>query len=117
MYDFSVDCSAIDKSNILNSFKYLMIKNRILVYKMFEIIKKIFVVLSSTVNASNHTKCCISLSNQKCKIKPTLINLHPNEYSQEFHCYPFAVKLDVLEVVILLMIYLVKYVFHTKQQI
>ena len=27
-------------------------------------------------------------------IEPTLINLHPNEYSQEFHCYPFAVKLD-----------------------
>ena len=26
--------------------------------------------------------------------KPTLINLHPNEYSQEFHYYPFAVKLD-----------------------
>ena len=23
-----------------------------------------------------------------------LINLHPNEYSQELHCYPFAVKLD-----------------------
>ena len=27
-------------------------------------------------------------------IEPTLINLHPNEYSQEFHYYPFAVKLD-----------------------
>ena len=27
-------------------------------------------------------------------IKPTLINLHPNEYSQEFHYYPFSVKLD-----------------------
>ena len=24
----------------------------------------------------------------------TLINLHPNEYSQQFHYYPFAVKLD-----------------------
>ena len=30
-------------------------------------------------NASNHT---------------TLINIHPNEYGQEFHYYPFAVKLD-----------------------
>ena len=29
-----------------------------------------------------------------CLIHPTLINLHPNEYSQEFHYYPFAVKLD-----------------------
>ena len=26
--------------------------------------------------------------------EPTLINLHPNEYSQEFCYYPFAVKLD-----------------------
>ena len=51
------------------------------------------VVLSSAVNASNHAKCA-SLSNQKCDIQPTLIYLHPNEYSQEFHYYPFAVKLD-----------------------
>ena len=34
------------------------------------------------------------LNNQKCKIKSTLINWHPNEYSQKFHYYPFAVKLD-----------------------
>ena len=26
--------------------------------------------------------------------QPTLINLHPNENSQKFHCYPFAVKFD-----------------------
>ena len=34
------------------------------------------------------------LSNQKCMTQPTLINLHPNEYNQEFYFYPFAVKLD-----------------------
>ena len=34
------------------------------------------------------------LNNQKCKIKSTLINWHPNEYSQKFHYYPPAVKLD-----------------------
>ena len=27
-------------------------------------------------------------------IEPTLINLHPNKYSQQFHYYPFAVRLD-----------------------
>ena len=27
-------------------------------------------------------------------IRPTLINLHPNEYSQESHYYPFVVKLE-----------------------
>ena len=36
----------------------------------------------------------MSLSNRKCMNQTTLINLHPNEYSQEFHHYPFSVKLD-----------------------
>ena len=57
---------------------------------MFGIIKKIFLKL---LNNHNNTKC-VSLSNQKCEIQPTFTNLHPNEYSQEFHYYPFTVKLD-----------------------
>ena len=44
-------------------------------------------------NASNRTKC-VTLRNQKYVIQPTLINLHPSKYNQEFHYYPFAVKLD-----------------------
>ena len=61
---------------------------------MFGIIKKMFMeLLISIVNASNHTKC-ISLSNQKCMSLPTLINLHPKEYNQEFYYYPFPIKLD-----------------------
>ena len=61
---------------------------------MFELIKKIFIgLLTGILSATNHTKG-MSLSNQKCMTQPTLINLHPNEYSQEFHYYPFAVKLD-----------------------
>ena len=35
----------------------------------------------------------LTIQNQKCKIQPTLINLHPNEYSQELHYYSFAVNL------------------------
>ena len=50
-------------------------------------------LLTSIVSTSNHTKC-VSLSNQKCMIQLTFINLHPNEYSQELHYYPFAAKLD-----------------------
>ena len=34
------------------------------------------------------------MSNQKCQIQPTLTDLHRNEYSQEFHYYPFEVKSD-----------------------
>ena len=95
---------------------------------MFGIIEKMFIVLlTNIVNASNHTKC-VSLSNQKCEIQPTPINLHPNEYSHELNCYPFVVNLDrcfgscnslidVLEVVILLVTYLIKYVFQIKQKI
>ena len=61
---------------------------------MFELIKKIFIgLLVGLVNGSNHTKC-ILLSNQICQIQPTLINLHPTENTQEFHYYPFSVKLD-----------------------
>ena len=37
----------------------------------------------------------MSLSNQKCKTQPTMINLHPNEYIQELHYYPFKVNVDI----------------------
>ena len=61
---------------------------------MFGITKEMSITLvTSLVNVSCHTKC-LSLSNQKCEIQPIFINWHPNEYSQELHCYPFAVKLD-----------------------
>ena len=34
------------------------------------------------------------MRNIKCEIQPILINLHPYEYSQEFHYYPFSFELD-----------------------
>ena len=55
---------------------------------MFELVKKTFIgLLTGLVNESNHTKC-VSLSNQKSMVQPTLINLHPNEQSQELHFRP-----------------------------
>ena len=61
---------------------------------MFGLIKKIFIgLLTGLVNGSNNTKY-FSLRNQQCMIQPTLINSHPNEYSKEFHYYPFLVNLD-----------------------
>ena len=57
---------------------------------MFGLIKK---NIYGIVHASNHTKC-VSLSNQTCMTLPTVINLHLNEYSQDFHYYSFVVKLD-----------------------
>ena len=61
---------------------------------MSGLIKKISIgILTSPVNGSNHAKCFL-LSNQKCMTQAIFINLHPNEYSQECHYYPWAVKLD-----------------------
>ena len=62
---------------------------------MSGLIEKISIgLLTGLLNRSSHAKC-VSLSNQKCICtQPSLDNLHPNEYSQEFHYYPFTVKLD-----------------------
>ena len=50
-------------------------------------------ILACRVSATNHTKCVL-LSNQKFTTQPTIINLHPNEYSKELHYYPFTANLD-----------------------
>ena len=81
---FSVDFNPIDTSDILDIHKYLMKRT----------LRKIFIVLlTGLVNRTNHTKC-VSLSNRKVNIHPTLTNLHLNNYSQEFHYYLFSVKLN-----------------------
>ena len=61
---------------------------------MFGIIKKMFIVLLSCIVYASNLTNYVSLSNQKYEIKPTFINLHPNEYSQDFHYYLFVVKLN-----------------------
>ena len=61
---------------------------------MFGLIKKMFIgSTNGLVNTSNDANC-ISLSNQKCDIQPTLTNLHPNELSQELRYSPFTINLD-----------------------
>ena len=45
---------------------------------MFGLIKKIFIGLLTGL--ANHTKC-ISLINQKCQFQPTLVNLHPKNFT------------------------------------
>ena len=50
-------------------------------------------MLTSIISASNYTNY-ISVNNQKYQIQLILINLHPNEYSQQLHYYPLAVKLE-----------------------
>ena len=45
---------------------------------MFGLIKKIFIVLLTSIGSVSNLRKFASLSNQKCMIQPTLINLHPN---------------------------------------
>ena len=80
---------SFDIRDITNIHKYLTKKKRFEI--MFGFIKKIFTgLLTGLVNGSNYTKC-LSLTNQKYKIQPNIINLHPNEYTRGLPCYPFAV--------------------------
>ena len=75
------------------------------------------VLLISITNTSNH-KNCVSLSNQKYVTQPPFTDLCPNEYSQEFHYYPFAVKLDrYAGSCNTFNDYLIKYVFQIKRKI
>ena len=54
----------INKSDIFNIHKYLMVKNN--TKKMFALIKQQFIgLLASIINASNHMKY-MSIKNQQC---------------------------------------------------
>ena len=116
---FSIDFNPVDINHILDIHKYLMKGKQFKI--MLGIIKNmVIVVLTSTVSASNHTKC-VSLSNQKCMIQPTvnllLIYILMNTV-KNFTIIHFQLKqIDLLKVVILLMTYLIKYVYQIKQKI
>ena len=59
---------------------------------MFRLIKKKFTeLLTDIVSTANYTTW-VSLSNQKCMTQANLVNLRPNEYSEKFYYYPFAVS-------------------------
>ena len=57
-------------------------------------------IVKISINFSKaNTKFCLSLhyngeSHEKCTTQPTLINLHPKEYTQGLRYYPFVVNLD-----------------------
>ena len=82
-YDFSVDYRAIKTSKIHDIHTYFM-KKKIL-YKMFPVVKKILAIIF-LVSSINVLKC-ISMKNQKCKVREVVIN---NEYM----IYPFSIKVN-----------------------
>ena len=78
-------------------------------------LQKMFIVLLLLIMTASCSRTKrVSLSNKKCEIQPTHINLHPNEYRQELHYYQFAVKLDKC---VRNCNVLINYVFQIKQKI
>ena len=84
MYDFSVGYNSIEKYDITNIRKYLMIKNNI----RFSLIKQVFMVL--LIFSSSLSTTCVSLNDEPRMARPTLIDLNPVELK---YC-PFMVSLD-----------------------
>ena len=75
------------------------------------------VLLTSILNVSNLAKW-ISLNNQQCMDQPTLlIYTLMNNVKDYITIHLQLIQTDVLEVAILLMVYLLEYVFQTKQKI
>ena len=80
VYDFSVDYDATDVDDILDIHKYLM-KKMAQCDKMFEFVKKVFFVGLTILSASTSINLlsCISMNNQKCKVRPQIVNVNSND--------------------------------------
>ena len=77
---------------------------------MFGFIKKVFVVAMkfSNFNLSNVNSLeCVSMNNQKCKIRSEIINVNTNEPM----FYPYSIKINKCKGSCNTMTHVLKYVF------
>ena len=86
VYDFSNDNNSIDDVDILDMYKYFMKNYDIRI--MFTLLKHMFIALLG-FNGSLATKC-VSLNNEPCMTRPTLIDLN----SIELNYCSFMISLD-----------------------
>ena len=90
VYDFSVDCNAIDVDDIKDIHNYWMKKNYIVEMKIFGFVKKAFFVgltiLSSFTNANSLSY--IIMNNQVCKTRPQVVNVNGDEPV----VFPFSIE-------------------------
>ena len=61
---------------------------------MSRFVKKSLVILLTSIVSVLNRQNAMSKRHQKYTTQPTLINLHPNEYSQELLYYLLAFNLD-----------------------
>ena len=88
IYDFSVDYRAISNDKILDIHNYLMKKT--ILYKIFGVIKKIFVVTITFLVPTVNSLEFILMSNQECKVREEIISVNNNEAVY----YPFSTKVN-----------------------
>ena len=74
----SVDFDAIAVDDILDIYKYLMEKNNI---KYLDLSKNMFNVVIGFIglNIKVIPLKCVSISNQECNVRPTIMNINKNE--------------------------------------
>ena len=74
----SVDFDAIAVDDVLDIYKYLMEKNNI---KCLDLFKNMFSVVIGFIglNIKVIPLKCVSISNQECKVRPTIMNINKNE--------------------------------------
>ena len=74
----SVDFDAIAVDDVLDLYKYLMEKNNI---KYLDLFKNMFNVVIGFIglNIKAIPLKCVSISNQECKVRPTIMNINKNE--------------------------------------
>ena len=74
----SVDFDAIAVDDVLDIYKYLMEKNNI---KYLDLFKNMFNVVIGFIglNIKVIPLKCVSISNQECKVRPTIMNINKNE--------------------------------------
>ena len=110
VYDFSVDEDTIDFTDILDIHKYSLKKHDI---KCLNLFKKILIRLSSictagvldrpSASSSKEPIKCISLNNQPSQGRPTLDDIN--------YIALLSALINVVEVVMILMIHMLEYVF------
>ena len=87
------------------------------------LIKKVFITSLSYSGSLAYVNNVIDfkkwtyLNNQPSTTRSFFADLNPDEYNERLGHFPFMVNLDVMELEILLMKYLVEYVFEIKQKI
>ena len=90
VYEFSVDYDTIAVSDILDIHKYLMEKKQNSI-KMFRSAKQMLISVimffSCDLSSVNLLKC-VSVNNQKCKVRSEIVNVNSNKSI----FFPFSIK-------------------------